>query len=125
MLHAEGALLRRQRVGRLQAQLQVAIARLVPCERLQLDQQRGHEVERDLHARELPEQRDHPPVILERVQAHPGQDVLPGEEVLIEGLVHVPQDGDAGHGGYYVGIRGRGECLAPVVTAPCALSTAT
>ncbi len=43
------------------------------------------------------QQRHHPVVILQRVQPHPRQDVLPGREVFVIRLVHVPQEGDAGH----------------------------
>ena len=31
------------------------------------------------------------------MQPHPRQDVLPGDEVLVVRLVHVPEDGDPGH----------------------------
>ena len=43
---------------------------------------------------------DHAPVVLERVQPHPRQDVLAGRQVLVERLVHVPQQRDARHNGY-------------------------
>ena len=45
----------------------------------------------------LPQQRHHPVVVLQRVQADPRQDVLAGGEVFVIRLVHVPEDGDAGH----------------------------
>ena len=47
--------------------------------------------------RKLAQQRDHPVVVLQRMEAYPRHDVLAGREVLVEGLVHVPQDGDACH----------------------------
>ena len=46
VLDAERALVLGQRVGRLQPQLEVPIARLVARERLELHQQRRHQVER-------------------------------------------------------------------------------
>ena len=70
---------------------------LVPRERVELHEQRRHEVECDLHAGKLTEQRHHPVVVLDRVQADPREDVLSRYEVLIERLVHVPEDGDASH----------------------------
>jgi hypothetical protein len=31
------------------------------------------------------------------VQPHPGQNVFAGRQVLVQGLVHVPQERDASH----------------------------
>ena len=95
----ERALLLGQRVGSLQPDLEMRIARLVARKRLELHQHRGHEVEGQAHRGELPEQRDHPPVVLQRVQPHPRQDVLPCEQVLVERLMHVPQERNARHNG--------------------------
>ncbi len=84
-------------VGRLQAQLEKAIASAIRRKCLQLDQQRRHQVERDADIGKLPQQRHHPVVVLQGVQPDPGQDVLVRHQVLVERLVHVPQDRDSGH----------------------------
>ena len=88
----------RQLDRRLEAQLEIAIARPIFGERFELNEQRWNEVEGGANIRELPQERDHSVVVLEPVQAHPRQDVLLGGEILVKGLVHVPQDGDLGHG---------------------------
>jgi hypothetical protein len=71
--------------------------RLVPCECLELHQERRHQVERDANVGKLAQQGDHAPIVLEAVQAYPWQDVLAGDEILVERLVHVPQQSDARH----------------------------
>ena len=50
----------------------------------------GHQVKRLVHFRKLLEDAHHAVVVLERVQARPGQIVFAGDQVLIKGLVHVP-----------------------------------
>ena len=42
----------------------------------------------------------HAVVVLERVQPDPGEDVLAGRGVLVERLVHVPEDRNVGHRWY-------------------------
>ena len=88
-----------QLIGGRQADLEMAVTRLPRRERLELDEQRRHQVERHLERGELARERHHAPVVLERVQPHPRQDVLAGGEVLVERLVHVPQQSDARHNG--------------------------
>ena len=83
--------------GRLQAQLEEPVAGAVGGERLELHQQRRHQVEGHLDAGKLAQQRHHPVVVLQRVQPDPRQDVLARDEVLVVRLVHVPQEGDVGH----------------------------
>src|SRR5262249_41925768 len=39
----------------------------------------------------------HPVIVLQRMETDPGQDVLAGHQVLVERLVHVPQDRDPRH----------------------------
>ena len=86
-----------QRVRRLQAELEVPVARPSLGERLELHEQRRHEVERQLHLRKLAHQRGHPVVVLQPVHAYPRQHVLAGCEVFVVRLVHVPEDGDVSH----------------------------
>ena len=50
-----------------------------------------------MNIRKLPQERDHPVIVLERVEPDPRQDVLVCHQVLVVRLVHVPQEGDAGH----------------------------
>ena len=83
--------------GRLQAQLQETVAGAPLGKGLELHEQRRHQVEGHPNVRELAQQRHHAVVVLQRVQADPRQDVLAGRQVLVIRLVHVPQDGDAGH----------------------------
>src|SRR5438270_707245 len=83
--------------GRPEAQLEVPVARAIGRERLELDEHRGYQVEGHLHLRELAHQRGHAVVILQRVEPHPRKDVLPRDEVFVERLMHVPQDGYASH----------------------------
>ena len=85
--------------GRLEAQLEIPIARAARGKRLELHEQRRHEVERDLDAGKLPEQRHHAVVVLQGVQPDPRQDVLARGQVFVKGLVHVPEDRDLGHSG--------------------------
>ena len=83
--------------GRFHAQLQRPVAGAVRGKRLQLHQQRRHEVERHAHGGKLAQDRHHAVIILQGVQPHPRQDVLPGDEILVIRLVHVPQQSDASH----------------------------
>ena len=84
-----------QRVRGFQTDKEMTIPRLPVRERLDLDQQRRHQVEGDADARELAEQRHHAPVVLDGVQTHPREDVLAGREVLVIGLMHVPEQGES------------------------------
>src|SRR6185503_18443297 len=95
----ERALILSQRVCPLESDLEVAIARLITGKRFELHQHRRHEVERQAHRGELTEQRHHAPVVLQPVQPHPRQDVLPGQQVLVQRLMHVPQQRNARHNG--------------------------
>ena len=82
---------------RLQPDLEMTVAGPVLGERLDLPDQRGHQVERDADARELLEHGDHAPVVLDGVQPDPRQDVLAGGEILVIRLVHVPQQRQLHH----------------------------
>jgi len=64
---------------------------------LDLRNERRHQVEGLVDVRELVQQLHHAVIILERVQARPGQAVLGGHQVLVVGLVHVPEKDDAYH----------------------------
>lgn len=75
----------------------MAIVGLLGGKRLDLHQQRRHEVEGHPNRGKLAEHGDHAPVVLDGVQSHPGQDVLTGGEVLVIRLVHVPQQGELRH----------------------------
>jgi hypothetical protein len=81
----------------LHAQLEITVLCASLGERLQLHQQRRHEIEGHPDARELAQERHHAVVVLQRMQPDPRQDVLAGDEVLVIRLVHVPHEGDARH----------------------------
>ena len=85
-------------LGRLEAELERAVARAIGGEGLELHQHGRDQVEGDLDLGELAHERDHAVIVLEGMQAHPRQDVLVSDQILVERLVHVPQDGNASHG---------------------------
>ena len=97
VLDDEGGVFRGQLSGRLHADFQIAIPGAVRGKGLELDEQRGHEVERHPDRRELAQQRHHAEVVLEGMQPHPWQDVLAGDEILVVRLMHVPEKGHLGH----------------------------
>ena len=76
----------------LQPDFEVAISSLRARERLELHEHRRHEVEGDLHGRELPKERHHPVIVLQPMETDPRQDVLSGHQILVERLMHVPED---------------------------------
>ena len=86
-----------QLVRRLQAELEVPVARPSFGEGFELHEQRRHEVEGQLHLRKLAHQRGHPVVVLQPVHAYPRQHMLARGEVFVVRLVHVPEDGDVSH----------------------------
>ncbi len=57
---------------------------------LELYAQPRHDVERGVKSRRFTKHLHHAPVILQRMQPRPRQDVLPGFRVAILRLVHVP-----------------------------------
>src|SRR5687767_155804 len=93
----DGALVIGELCRRLEPEFEVPVARATFRERFELDEKRRNEVERELHVRKLPRQRHHAVVVLQGVHPHPWQHVLPGGEIFVVRLVHVPQDGDVGH----------------------------
>ena len=84
------------------------VAGAVLGERLDLRDQRRHQVEGDAEPREFLEHGDHAPVVLDGVQPHPRQDVLAGGEVLVIGLVHVPQQRELHHAQFCASGRASG-----------------
>ncbi len=86
-----------ERRGIFETDFEVPIARTISGKCLELHQERWHQIERHPHLGKLAQERDHAVVILQCVEPHPREDVLVCHEVLVERLVHVPQDGDAGH----------------------------
>ena len=97
ILDDEGDVGRRERVRRLETQIEDAIRRTIRRKCLELHEQRRHQVEGDPDRRELPKQLHHAEIVLERMEAHPRQDVLPRHEILVVRLVHVPDECDLGH----------------------------
>src|SRR2546430_3180556 len=101
--------------GRLEAQLEIPVAGAAGGKRLQLNQQRGHEVEGDPDLGKLLQERHHAVVILQRVQPDPRQEMLASGQIFVEGLVHVPEDCDFGHRWYSEGGKGwKGGTLPPI-----------
>ena len=90
--HHPARFVRREVGGRLQSEFEMAILGAVLGKRLDLPDERRHQVERDTNAREFVEHRYHAPVVLDGVQADPRQDVLAGGEILVVRLVYVPQE---------------------------------
>ncbi|MNN15565.1 hypothetical protein D3C81_1286720 [compost metagenome] len=92
--------LRRRRVE--DAQQGVAPLAVVQLSAVVLDllEQHRDEIDRAVHAGVPLQVAGHVGVILERVQQHPGQDELAGLGVPVVRLVHVPEQGEIGHGGY-------------------------
>jgi hypothetical protein len=65
---------------------------------LDLSDQRRHQIEGLMDVGEFVQQLDHAVVVFERMQAHPGQAVLSGDQILVERLMLMPQDNDAQNG---------------------------
>ena len=78
---------------------------------LQLDDQRGHQVERLVHAGKFLQQFHHAVIIFERVQAHPGQTVLARNQVLVIRLVHVPEKQEPNGRSIHLSINNTGGLL--------------
>ena len=99
VLHAEGPLVVREGGRRLESQVEVSVAGLFVRERFELDKHRGHEIEGRPDGRKFPQEGDHAPVVLEGMEPNPGEYMLAGHQVLVERLMHVPEEGDARHNG--------------------------
>ena len=65
---------------------------------LYLRDQRRDKIEGLVNVGKLVQQFDHAVVVLERMQPHPGQPVLAGDQVLVKRLMLVPQNYDAQNG---------------------------
>ena len=76
----------------LRRNLQKRVLRLARNIILNLRDQRGHQIERLMHLRELVQQLHHPVVVFQSMEARPGQTILPRHQVFVERLVLVPQD---------------------------------
>jgi len=63
---------------------------------LYLHHQRRNQVEGHVEGGEIPEDRHHPEVILQRVQARPRHGVPALRQILVIGLVHVPKQHQIG-----------------------------
>ena len=81
-----------QRLRFGQASELIHLAAIGPGEHL-LDQRRHH-VDRGVHVGMVGQHIGHVQVVFGRMQPHPGQADLPGAQIPIERLVHVPDDGD-------------------------------
>ena len=62
---------------------------------LDLRNQRGDEIESLVNVGKLVQQFDHPIVVFQGVQAHPGQTVFPRDQIFVERLMLVPKNDDA------------------------------
>jgi hypothetical protein len=87
-----------QLLCRFQADGEMPIPGAIVGKGLHLHEERGHEVEGHPHAGELLQDRNHAVVVLDRMQSYPGEDVLAGGEILVIGLMHVPENGQPYHG---------------------------
>ena len=96
--HEPRGVTRRQLCRLGESEHQVPIPRPLGRVGLDLFDERRHQIERDRHVGELVEQRDHPPVVLERMEPDPRQNRLTRHRVEVVGLVHVPHDGKTNGG---------------------------
>ncbi len=92
VLQSEAAVFERQLRGGLGGQVKQWIAGRSSRVILNLPDQRRHEVEILVNAGELIQQLHHAVVIFERVHTHPRHSIFPGHQVLVEGLMHVPEE---------------------------------
>ena len=97
LLDTEHAFLVGEPIGRLEPDLEMAIAGIIARKRLDLHEQRGNQIEGQPDGGELLQERHHAPVVLGGVQTDPRQNMLTCDQVLIKGLMHVPEEGDARH----------------------------
>ena len=97
VVQAERFFLLGKLIGGFQADFQMPITCLLTGERFQLDEHRWNEIEGDFDIRELAQERHHAPVILQCVQSDPRKNVLAGNQILVERLMHVPEQSDARH----------------------------
>jgi len=82
-----------------QAQAELRLARLSAHVGVELVEQGGHEVEGHADLRGLGQELHHPPVVLQGMEADPGQDERAVERIPVRRLVHVPEHGHVrGHG---------------------------
>jgi len=88
----EGAIGIAQILGGLERGLQKGIDGLTGGVLGDLGHHRRHQVECLPDFGKLLQHANHAVVILERVHARPGQFVFAGDQVLVEGLVHVPEE---------------------------------
>ena len=100
LLQKEGLLRGGERFSGLQRGNQVGVEGFAAGVLIHLRHHGGHQVEGLAHVGEFAQDLDHAVVILEGVQTSPWQLVLAGGKILIERLVHVPEEAeiDAGHG---------------------------
>ena len=98
VLQCESPLFQAEILARARRHIQERILRRSRDVVLDLGNQRGHQVEVLMNLREFVQQLDHPVVVLQRMQAHPGQTIFARYQVLVKRLVLVPQKNYAQHG---------------------------
>ena len=87
-------LVRRQRLSRRKDDFEPWFLEPAAGVFLNLLRKQRNDIERCVHSREFLEDFHHPPVVLQRVQPRPGQQVLPRGRIAILRLVHVPEDNE-------------------------------
>ena len=100
ILQGEVPLLLRQILGRLGRHVQKRILRRARNVILNLRDQRRHQIEVLVDVGKLIQQFHHAVIIFERMQAHPGQAIFAGHQILVERLVLMPEKNQTqgGHG---------------------------
>src|SRR5882724_7081470 len=89
ILQCEGACLWRHLAGGVSGDVEEGIARVARDIVLDLMDKRRNEIDGLMDSGKLVEQFHHAVVILERVQANPGQAIAPGDQVLVKRLMLV------------------------------------
>ena len=97
-------------LGILESQIKPGLVEIPAGIFLELQAERRHHVERRVKPREFLKNLDHAPVILERVQSRPWQNVAASLGIAILRLVHVPQNNEINlvHRAHRAGWRSRG-----------------
>ena len=98
ILQREHAVRRRQIFRRRGRNFQKRVVRRARHVVLNLRDQRRNKVEGLVNVGKLIQQFDHAVIIFESMQPHPGQTILPRDQVFVKRLMLVPQNDDAQNG---------------------------
>src|SRR5256885_4276182 len=116
-----------QLFGILESQIKPGLVEIPAGIFLELQAERWNHVERRVKPREFLQNLDHAPVILERVQSRPGQNVAASLGIAILRLVHVPQNNEINlvHRAHRAGWRSRGMLHSAFVSCASWIATSS